>query len=357
MMLDVSRYWYGTHYRIITLLLTPFSFLFHLCICLRHWMYRTGLLKTHSFTTPIIVVGNIVAGGSGKTPLVIWLTCFLKSLGFHPGIVSRGYGRSSTNTRFVHHDSSAEEVGDEAILLVRHTDCPVVIGVDRVAAVQMLLRQSNCDIIVSDDGLQHYRLGRTIEMAVIDGDRGFGNHYLLPAGPLRESISRLNSVDFVILKDAKKEFSYPSAFNMQVCPNGLVALTQQQKIKLQDFPHKQVHAVAGIGHPEHFFAMLKKAGFDIIPHVFPDHYRYTQKDFDFHDHLPIVMTEKDAVKCKSFANDRYWYLEIAVNLDEEFQKQLLLHLQTLERGNEHQTHLERPLSHNAYAAQHSDICD
>src|SRR4029079_13080838 len=211
----------------------------------------------------------------------------------------------------------------EAVLLKERTGCPLVVCINRVAAVKDLLTHSNCDVVITDDGLQHYRLQRDIEIAVVDADRQLGNRCFLPAGPLRESPSRLKEVDFVIQHGAVQ----PGVLTMQLTGDDVVAVADRSvKIALQDFTQRKVHAVAGIGHPNRFFAVLRAQGFEVIEHVFPDHYLYCLDDFQFGDTLPIMMTEKDAVKCKSFADQRFWFLPVDAKLDKVFEVALMAKL-------------------------------
>jgi len=331
-MLDLSRYWYRHSLHPVTWLLLPLSWIFGFLATIRRRLYRLKLLKTHHFSVPVIIVGNLTVGGTGKTPFVIELVKLLQSQGLSPGIVSRGCGgKEQLKPHWVQPNSNATQVGDEALLLARKTKCPIVISKDRVAAVRELLRQSVCNVIVADDGLQHYRLGRTLEIAMVDGTRRFGNHCLLPAGPLREPVHRLDNVDFVIITDGHPQ---NNELAMTLVPHKVVSLKNQSNVNLTQFKQMKVHAVAGIGHPERFFATLRQAGLDIITHVFPDHYLYDSSDFDFQDTYPIIMTEKDAVKCDAFATDRYWYLTVVANVDPVFQQQLLLQLQSWETRDE-----------------------
>ncbi|RDI48737.1 tetraacyldisaccharide 4'-kinase [Aquicella lusitana] len=325
---DLARYWYRESLHPITFFLWPFSKLFGLCVAVRRSLYRLRILKTHHFATPVIVVGNITVGGTGKTPFVLWLVDFLRANGFKPGIVSRGVGgkKHVKPYRVKQHDS-AEIVGDEAILLLQ-SGCPVVISVDRVAAVRDLLEHNQCNIVISDDGLQHYRLGRDIEIAIVDGVRRFGNRLLLPAGPLREPVARLNSVDFTVENGSKTDHG---AYGMMLEPVEFVSLVDEKKsMPFEAFVQRQVHAVAGIGHPERFFLLLKNAGFNVIAHSFPDHHPYQPHELDFNDTLPILMTEKDAVKCRSFADERYWYLRITAKINNIFEQKLLEKIALLE---------------------------
>lgn len=316
-----NHIWYNKSPHLIRFLLRPFSWLFGLGIAIRCKLYRSGILPTQHFPVPVIVVGNITVGGTGKTPFVIWLANFLREQGYHPGIVSRGVGgKKQFKPHSVKLDDKTTEVGDEAMLLVKKTNCPVVIGINRAQAARYLLETSNCNVVISDDGMQHYRLGRDIEIALIDGERRLGNQCLLPAGPLREPVSRLNDVDIVLVKDGNAE----DEWSMSITPMQFVALKQSNVTKtLNEFANKKVHAVAGIGNPEKFFTMLKQSGIEIVPHIFPDHYIFQAHDLKFDDDLPILMTEKDAVKCTAFAGDNCWYVDVAVNVDKALQQKLL----------------------------------
>ncbi len=321
MKVDVASLWYRKSLHPLVILLLPFSWLFAACVSVRRLLYRMGIFKTERFKVPVIVVGNIVVGGTGKTPFVIWLVNFLRENGFKPGIVSRGVGgKTQRHPVQVSRNDAASQVGDEALLLMQRADCPVVICRDRAKAVQTLIRHHECDIIISDDGLQHYRMGRDIEIVMVDGKRQFGNQQLLPAGPLREKLSRLNEADFVVTQDGDDE----NTCSMKLKPLEFVSvINPEQTLSFADFPRNKSHAVAGIGHPERFFAVLRAAGFDIIPHRFSDHHLYLPHDLDYADSLTILMTEKDAVKCEAFANDRYWYLRVAAVMPDSFAQALL----------------------------------
>ncbi|OGT35919.1 MAG: tetraacyldisaccharide 4'-kinase [Gammaproteobacteria bacterium RIFCSPHIGHO2_12_FULL_37_14] len=335
MQFDLTLGWYHHKWRAIYFLLLPFSWLFYVVVAARRYFYRLGWMKTYYVPVPVIVVGNLTVGGTGKTPLVIEIARLLLEHGYRPGIVSKGIGgRRHRKPHWVQANDSVKEVGDEAILLIKNTDCPLVIGVDRVAAVEHLLKQTSCNIVISDDGLQHYRLGRQIEIAVIDGLRYFGNQQMLPAGPLREPLSRIHQVDYVVINsnehadiwEQELKNSLP-VFNMQVEPIELVSLQNGHiKNNLLNFQNKKIHAVAAIGHPERFFRMLRKYSFDIIPHRFPDHYHYQSSDLNFTDSYPVVMTEKDAVKCSFVKDERYWYLKVAVKIEKQFQENLLIQI-------------------------------
>lgn len=304
----------------ISLLLLPLSWLFGAIVASRRWAYRQGLLKTHVLPVPVIVVGNISVGGTGKTPLVVWLAEFLRGRGLRPGIIARGYGSSAGNApRQVLAQSTAAEVGDEPLLIARRTGCPMVVCSDRVAAARSLLEKGDCDIIISDDGMQHYALGRDIEIAVIDGSRRFGNGFSLPAGPLRERPSRLRTVDLVVANGE----AAPAEQQMTIRPGAVVNLCDSNVVcRLDDFKGQPVHALAGIGNPARFFSMLRRHGLEIRERSFPDHHGFRAADILPADELPVLMTEKDAVKCSDFAQPRHWYVQAEVEFDESFKQGL-----------------------------------
>jgi tetraacyldisaccharide 4'-kinase len=299
--------------------LSPLGFLFSDAVKFRKFLYRHGVLKTHTLTVPVIVVGNITVGGTGKTPLIIWLAQFLKDSGFKPGIISRGYGGQAESwPQWVAANSDAKNVGDEALLIAKQTGCPMAVGPLRVEAANMLLKQADCNVILSDDGLQHYALNRDIEIAVIDGERRFGNGYCLPAGPLREPIERLQSVDLIIVNGEKSE---EREFSMQLVGDTAVNLATGEQKPLQEF--NNCHALAGIGNPERFFKLLESAGLTCITHSFPDHYQFHHHDIEFGDNKSVLMTEKDAVKCAVFAGKQHWYLPVKAVPEAGFAEQLL----------------------------------
>lgn len=304
---------------IFTYVLLPFSWLFQLICIVRRWYYSRN--RQQDFQVPIIIVGNISLGGTGKTPLVGWLVHFLQNQGFNPGIVMRGYGGQGKLIA-VNSLSDAKVVGDEALLLVRKCNCPIVIGRDRTQAVKTLLAQSpQVDLVICDDGLQHYALERDLEIAVIDGKRRFGNGYCLPAGPLRESPQRLKQVDFVVTNGEphKDEWEMTTALSSKA-----YRVSQSEHGRsLDDFRGQTVHAVAGIGNPERFFLMLQAKGINIIKHCFDDHHFFSGSDLRFQDNLPILMTEKDAVKCSSFAPSEAWFIPLEVHMPEAFSILLL----------------------------------
>lgn len=287
---------------------------------------------------PVIVVGNISVGGTGKTPLAIYLVSLLKKNGFNPGIISRGYKSKAPHYPFDVSDATdSSQCGDEPYMLHKRCDCPVVIAPDRVSAAKCLLQKYNCDLIISDDGLQHYKLGRDIEIVVVDGERGFGNKSLLPAGPLREDISRLSSVDFVVSNGIWRQCKGNiNALQMDLVLENVMSINGAVADK-QEFNGKTVHGVAGIGNPERFFNTLReKLGVRVISHPMPDHHDYAISDFEFEDSFPVLMTEKDAVKVKSIGLNNAWYLEVLAHLPDEFSVQLLkkLHRITQVKGNQ-----------------------
>lgn len=320
MRLDEAN-WYRSDLTPLTLVLLPLSWLFGAIVAIRAWCYRRNIFKSYRFNIPVIIVGNIVVGGTGKTPCVITLAKHLVNAGYKPGIVSRGVGGAHHQSHAVTASTSAVDAGDEAVLMARNSGCPVVVGKDRVAAVTTLLQvHSDCDVVLSDDGLQHYRLARDIEIAVVDGARLFGNKQLLPAGPLREPLSRLADVDFVIVNDGE----LVGANKMSLEPVSWVSLSDKRsQIDIGTFKQNKVHAVAGIGNPARFFNLLRSLGCQIIEHSFPDHHAFTVSDFDFGDELPVLMTGKDAVKCERFADMRMWYLDVEAKIETSLLEQLM----------------------------------
>ena len=295
-------------------MLLPLSWLFCAIAVVRRLLYRMAVLKAHRMPVPVIIVGNISVGGTGKTPLVTWLIKLLREQGYTPGIVSRGYGGGATHwPQQVRADSDPRMVGDEAVLLSRRTACPMAVGPNRVDAARALLEYTDCDIIVADDGLQHYALARDIEIAVIDGVRRFGNQHCLPAGPLREPLGRMKTVDLVVTNGVAGVREY----HMELVPGRLQNLALPDKTtSLEYFAGKTVHAIAGIGYPERFFRQLELAGITVIEHPFPDHHPFTAQDIVFADDLPVLMTEKDAVKCEGFARAQHWSVPVDAKLDD-----------------------------------------
>lgn len=286
-------------------LLLPLSFVFVVLAALRRTLYRAGLLASVRLPVPVVVVGNITAGGAGKTPLALWLVDELTRRGRHPGVISRGYGGSAAGVREVSHGDTPHEVGDEPLLIKRRAGCPVFVGRDRVAAGQALLAaHPECDLVICDDGLQHYRLARDVELAVVDR-RGFWNGWPMPAGPLREPVSRLKSVDAVVANGWAGE----AGFRMTLQGDRFVPLAGNAS--LGDL--KRLHAVAGIGDPQRFFDHLGALGLRFEPHPFPDHHAYVAGDLAF-DGDAILTTEKDAVKFGELAALPVWVLPVTATV-------------------------------------------
>lgn len=296
------------------LLLVPLSWLFLAITAIRRWLYRAGLLRSYPLTVPVIVVGNITVGGTGKTPFVIYLAEQLKQAGYTPGIISRGYGGSQTGQVFA--DSSAEKMGDEPVLMAKRTGCPVWVNPDRVAAGQALLNaHPACDVIISDDGLQHLRLQREVEIVLINTS-ALGNLYLLPAGPLREPVSRLASVHYIV-NSGEQPLPFtglPPHYQMRVHGSEFQSLASEQTQSATFFKDKSNCAVAAIGHPERFFNALTTLGLTFESKVFPDHHAFKLQDFvDVLTHT-ILMTEKDAVKCQALPLADAWYLPVSAEV-------------------------------------------
>ncbi len=366
-MKPITHYW--QNFNIVSLSLAPLSYLFCFLTSLRRFFYRLGLLKSSSTQVPLIVVGNIYVGGNGKTPFVIWLIEQLKKAGYTPAVVSRGYGAAEDAgypwPRQADLNQAAALFGDEPFLIHKLTQCPVFIDPNRNRAVEAIKQKTHCDIIVSDDGLQHYAMSRFIEINITDAKRLYGNGLCLPAGPLRERESRLKSVDYIIYNRSRGQLS-PSfktkkttqmlenkSFFMDYDFSALKHLSNpaSQAMTLSDLKGKIVHAVAGIGNPAQFFKVLKDHGLKVIEHPFADHYNYKKEDLTFDEPYPIVMTEKDAVKCYcllvegsilvedsslaessllakgSFLSDA-WYLPIKAKVDQQLMITILEQLKT-----------------------------
>jgi tetraacyldisaccharide 4'-kinase len=316
-----DRFWYRI--RPAHLLLFPLSLLFGLVAAGRRALYALGWRKCEHLPVPVIVVGNITVGGTGKTPFVVWLAQLLTDAGYHPGIVTRGYG-GSEDVQQVKPDADPGRTGDEPVLLAQRSGCPVWAGRARAAAGRALLRDHpEVDVIVSDDGLQHYRLARELEIAVVDGERRFGNGMLLPAGPLREPRRRLRSVDAVVVNAGGLD-GLPHAFAMRLTGELFVNLREPARVRLpRDFAGMTVHALAGIGNPQRFFGSLVDMGVQFAAHTFPDHYAYRPYDLEFPGADAVLMTEKDAVKCAAFARENFWFLPVDAEVDPALGKLIL----------------------------------
>jgi tetraacyldisaccharide 4'-kinase len=303
-------------------LLQPLGWLYAAAAAARRGAYARGWARPHRVGAPVVVVGNLTVGGTGKTPLVVWLAEQLGAAHLRVGIVSRGYGRRGTGLRSVHGDSDWREVGDEPLILARRTGCATVVAADRVRAARTLVARG-ADVIVADDGLQHLPLARDCQIVVIDGTRGFGNGRLLPAGPLREPPARLALADVVVLNGAPEHPSLArgalpaDALTMRLAAHEAVRLDARvAPCALAAFRGRRAHAVAGIGNPQRFFAELRAQGIDVIEHAFPDHHPFTAPELRFGDGLPVLMTEKDAVKCAPFADPCLWYVPVGARFSE-----------------------------------------
>jgi len=321
MALRLAERWLTAAYRGAAWLemLRPLAALYRLAVTRRAVAYAQGRRATWQPPVPVIVVGNITLGGTGKSPLVAWLTRFLGERGWSPGILSRGYGgRSAHYPLLLDAATPVAACGDEPRMLADQTGVPVVVDPDRVRGARRLLA-AGCDILISDDGLQHLALGRDLELVVVDGRRGFGNGHCLPAGPLREPLARLDTVDAVVV-NGEPAFAAPSAaFTMTLEPAAWRRLDDGRQLPPASAPFAgPVHAVAGIGHPARFFATLQALGVEPIPHAFADHHRFTAADLRFADARPLVMTAKDAVKCRSLAPADSWVLEVEARPDAAF---------------------------------------
>ena len=278
----------------------------------RRYLYAKRLRKSTRLSSPVVVVGNLSVGGTGKTPLVCWLVARLSGLGFKPGVVTRGYGGSARGPRLVDSSDDPNVVGDESILLARRTRAPVAIGRNRPAASQLLV-SAGCDVVVSDDGLQHYALARDCEIVVIDGDRRFGNGWLLPAGPLRETPARLAAADAIVVNGGRALLD--GALSMRLEAKSAMTVIGDTARALDAFAGRSVHAIAGIGNPERFFNMLRAHGIEVLGHPLPDHAHLQSGDISFADERPVLMTEKDAVKCAGIAGPQHWYVPVTANFD------------------------------------------
>ncbi|HYQ94201.1 MAG TPA: tetraacyldisaccharide 4'-kinase [Burkholderiales bacterium] len=304
-----ARHWYRLS--AVSLLLFPLSLVFRLAVALRRLLFRAGALPSVRLRVPVIIVGNLTVGGTGKTPLILALVDALRAKGLNPGILSRGHGGNDTGPHAVSERDDAAQVGDEPLLLAERSGCPVWIGADRAAAARALLAAyPRCDVILCDDGLQHYRLQRDFEIAVED-ERGFGNGLLLPAGPLREPAGR--RVDATVVNGAEPK---PGAFRMLLAPAGLYRVDGHgAPLAQSELSGKKLHAVAGIGNPERFFDGLSRMGLEFSSHPFPDHHAFRAEDLEFADCDFVLMTEKDAVKCRHFGRRDLIAVRVEAELD------------------------------------------
>jgi tetraacyldisaccharide 4'-kinase len=321
-MKSLTHSWYQSGFpgNFLVWLLLPLSWLYCVIAVTRRKVYQRKFKKSHAARAPVVVIGNIVVGGSGKTPLLIALCEFIKDRGGRPGVVSRGYGGQVSGLKQVQENDSAELVGDEPLMIYRRAQVPVVVGADRVAAVKYLLENNQCDVVLSDDGLQHYRMQRDVEIAVVDSSRRFGNGFCLPAGPLREPVSRLKEVDIIVYNGAAPNTG-DCSYTLKIID--LFHLNSGERRPLSSFVGSTVHAVAGIGHPPRFFTQLRDQGVSLVEHAFADHHVYRQADFFGWQHDCIIMTEKDASKCFPFAKENWYYLQVEMVFDDDLQVRLL----------------------------------
>jgi tetraacyldisaccharide 4'-kinase len=310
--------------------LAPLSFLYGTVMAVRSLLYRFGLRHRVKVGVPVVVIGNLTVGGTGKTPLVAWLSNKLSAVGLRVAIVSRGYGGRARGVTRVTLHSRASEVGDEPLMLARKAQATVFVGRDRVAAAKLAVADG-ADIVICDDGLQHLALVRHCEMVVIDGQRGFGNGCLLPRGPLRERPGRLRRVNAVIVNGpiTAPNFQLPrfvtrTHFAMNMRPGDARPVRGGGALRsLASFRGSRVHAVAAIGNPQRFFDTLREAGLMLHEHPMPDHHPFRSDDLNFGDALPILMTEKDAVKCATFADDRAWFVPVTADFAEKAAEELV----------------------------------
>ena len=318
------------------LVLLPLTLVFAVVTLARRFLYRSGVLRAWRAPVPVVVVGNISVGGSGKTPLVLEILEILQARGFNPGVVARGYGRVPPTesdprgvVRVYPDVATPEHFGDEPVMIARRSRVPVYISPDRPAAVRALLEaHPETDVVVSDDGLQHYALARDVEIAVVDGERRFGNGLLLPSGPLREPRSRLTRVDAVVVNGGADDTLFaPTQFDMRLGTERFLSLTSVEQLEAREFAlrarGRDVAAVAGIGNPDRFFAHLAALGIRGSTHAFPDHHLYQPRDLKLPGAEVVVMTEKDAVKCAAFADGRMWFMRVSASLPPAFTEFLL----------------------------------
>ncbi len=313
----LQRVWYGESRARWFLL--PLSWLYGAVVAIRKGLYDAGALKSEHPGVPVVVIGNLTAGGTGKTPVTIWLAEALRERGFNPGIVSRGYGGSQSGSPMrVDSASDPAVVGDEPVLLARRTGLPVAVDSDRSRAARTLVEEG-VDLIVTDDGLQHLKLERDYEICVIDGKRGLGNRMLLPAGPLREPATRLEEVDQILVNgrcpDEAETANEQNAIGFELRASELKRLNGSISRPIDSFANTTVHGVAAIGNPSRFFDTLRTGGMQVIEHALPDHAKLRRSDMSFDDNFDVVMTEKDAVKLGSNLSDRYWYMSVDLEID------------------------------------------
>lgn len=309
-------------------LLRPLEGLYRALVALRRTLYRRGWLSSERLPVPVLVIGNISVGGTGKTPLTIALVEYLCQRGWQPGVVSRGHGGSNTRPRLIDAADTPRQVGDEPCVIRARSGVPVAVGHDRPAAARLLV-EAGVDVVLADDGLQHYRLQRDLEICVLDGLRRFGNRAMLPAGPLREPMSRLQSIPWHVCNGG---LARKGEVLMRLRGDQAINLTDpSRRLPLSDFADREVHAIAGIGHPQRFFDSLRAQFIHPVEHAFADHHAYRPEDLDFADDLPVLMTGKDAIKCSDFARDTWWSVPVDAILPEPFLQEVEARLQALRR--------------------------
>ncbi len=327
--------WYGNGKG--RLLLMPLSYLYS---AVNRYQRKSHSKNQTKLDCPVIVVGNITVGGTGKTPLTIHIIKLLQQANYNPAIITRGYGgKATTWPQSVTVESDPSLVGDEAVLMASSTGVPLFAGADRLASIEQLLETHHCDVIVSDDGMQHYKMPRDIQIAVIDGKRLLGNGNCLPAGPLRESKDRLNECDLIVLNGETKVSGdvFNNAFAMNLSGQMLFNLSTLETKSLNELNGQTVQALTGIGNPMRFYSSLREAGLKVIENSFPDHYAFQKSDLNFDDASIVIMTEKDAVKCKSHIGDskQYWCLPVTAILPNEFNIALLTKLKEIKAHSKH----------------------
>ncbi|MBK1646540.1 tetraacyldisaccharide 4'-kinase [Thiocapsa imhoffii] len=334
--MDPNRVWYGRHP--LGVALAPLSWLYCGIVALRRAAYRRGMLERIRLPVPVVVVGNLTVGGTGKTPAVLALARLVRSRGWTPAIITRGYGgHHQDGPARVPPEADPQAYGDEPLLLARRSGCPVVAGRDRVAAGRLALGDGQVDLLIADDGLQHHRLQPDLEILLIDGSRGFGNGRCLPAGPLREPRERLDSVDFILVttggQDEHPRESWPSSKRMWLAPGRAINLLHPERTRpLASFRDRPLFAVAAIGNPARFFAMLQAHGLCVQGRAYPDHHPFSQTEVSGWPSGPVLMTEKDAVKCAPFATADHWFLPVDAVLESAFIETFLQRLETCQHG-------------------------
>ena len=300
--------------------LLPLEFLYRGVMQIRAFLYHYKIKRSFALDVPVVVIGNLTVGGTGKTPLVIALCNHFLSMGKQPAVITRGYKSESNQTsRIITEQDNAADVGDEAMLIYQHCHIPVIVGANRVASGCKAIEAFDCDVIICDDGFQHLRLKRDIDVVVVDGQRGFGNGHCLPVGPLREPTTAIKRSQAVVVNGNDLNVDHPNQYTMSLNIQTAVRMNSGDRSMLSQFTSEPVHAIAGIGNPDRFFQQLRHLGLQVIPHQFPDHHRFTETDIAFDDDLPVLMTEKDAVKCRNFElSDKFWSVSVATDIEPDF---------------------------------------